>query len=55
MEISFMMILNVSKLVNTDPNKLGAGNFNQRPNLTSVRCFYQVGKGCEKEHRLKRS
>lgn len=50
MEITFMMTLNVSKLINTDPNNLEAGNFKQRLNITRVICLYQVGKSCEKEH-----
>jgi hypothetical protein len=44
MEITFMMTLNVSKLINTDPNNLEAGNFKQRLNVTSVIYLYQVGK-----------
>jgi len=44
MEIGFM-ILNVSKLMNADPNKLETGNFKQRSNLNSVGCLYQEWEG----------
>jgi len=49
MEIGFM-ILNVSKLMNADPNKLETGYFKQRCNLKWEMFLSSIGRYCEKKH-----
>lgn len=44
------MILNVSKLMNADPNKLETGYFKQRCNLKWEMFLSSIGRYCEKKH-----